>query len=61
MSSTNNLQKAYEAAVVSVLNTIPGVEPDQAEQMVEAIVDLVLATFEHEMNQELQNESTCNH
>jgi hypothetical protein len=38
------LDAAYEQAVVAVLNAVP-CDQDQAEVMVEAIVNLVLATL----------------
>jgi hypothetical protein len=41
---------AYEKAVVSVLNAVPDIAEDEAENMVEAIVDLVLATLQNELN-----------
>lgn len=59
--SIQELESAYDTAVVSVMNAVPGIKPEQAEQMVEAIVDLVLATFDNELNEELQNESTDHH
>jgi hypothetical protein len=39
-----DLDTAYEQAVVAVLNAIP-CEQDDAEEMVEAIVNLVLSTL----------------
>jgi Holliday junction resolvasome RuvABC DNA-binding subunit len=61
MSSIQELENAYDTAVVAVLNAIPGIQPEQAEHMVEAIVDLVLATFQDQLTEELQNESTSSH
>jgi hypothetical protein len=59
--ATVEFEDAYDTAVVAVLNAIPSVTPEQAEHMVEAIVDLVLATFQNELNEELQNDTVDRH
>lgn len=55
------VEAAYETAVVAVLNAIPSVTPEQAEHMVEAIVDLVFATLQNELTEELQNDTADRH
>jgi len=45
MSEVPDLDVAYEEAVVAVLNAVP-CEQEQAEAMVEAMVNLVLSTFQ---------------
>jgi hypothetical protein len=44
LSAVPDLDTAYEQAVVAVLNAVP-CDQDQAEAVVETIVNLVLATF----------------
>jgi hypothetical protein len=59
--ATVEFEDAYDTAVVAVMNAVPGIKPEQAEHMVEAIVDLVLATFQNELNEELQNDTVDRH
>lgn len=44
MSEVPDLDTAYEEAVVAVLNAVP-CDQEQAEAVVETLVNLVLATF----------------
>jgi hypothetical protein len=44
VSEVPDLDVAYEQAVVAVLNAVP-CDQDQAEAVVETLVNLVLATF----------------
>ena len=39
------IEQAYERAVVAVLNAIPDCGEDDAEELVEAVVELVLITI----------------
>jgi len=45
VSEVPDLDVAYEEAVVAVLNAVP-CDQDQAEAVVETLVNLVLATFQ---------------
>ena len=55
------VEAAYDSAVVAVMNAVPGIQPEQAEHMVESIVDLVFATLQNELTEELQNDTADRH
>jgi hypothetical protein len=62
MNIQNNaaIRAAYEQVIVSLLNIAPDIEEDDADMFINAMTDLIFATMQAQLNEEIQDD-TANH
>lgn len=63
MNIENNqaIRAAYEQVVVSLLNIAPDVSEDDAEMFIDSMTDLIFATIQAHLNEEISHDTADHH